>query len=294
MLLPRFKYHQPATMGEALETLAELGGQAKVLAGGTDLLVNLKTGRDSAREVVSIHGLKNLAGLRQTKKGLKVGALTTATDLAAAVDMLGAAKVLGLGAGMIGSPLIRNRATVGGNIVSARPAADTAPPLMVLGAKALLSRKGGTRTLALEDFFKGPGETAMEPGELLTGFLIPSTEGRCGGGYQKLGARKALEISIVNVAAFLALDEDGFVTRARIAMGAVGPVPLRATAAENLIEGEKPKGPNDPIFMGAALAGVGNSCAIDDHRGSADYRCRMVEVLTRRALAQAYSAAVEG
>jgi len=291
MLLPRFNYHEPQSLAEALEIMAAFGPQARALAGGTDLLVNLKVGRDQAREVVSLHRLGGWDNLGRAKEGLKIGPLVTAARLAAEKD-LGPAGVIGLAAGRLGSPLIRNRATVGGNLVSARPAADLAPPLMALGAEVVLESKSGQRTLPLEGFFTAPGQTQRQPEELLTAIQVPALEGRGGGGYQKLGTRKALEIAIVNVAAFLVLNEKGFISRARIFMGAVGPTPIRAKMAEMLLEGERPKGPNDPIFHGAGLAAVNDSCAIDDHRGSAAYRCQMVEVLTKRALAEAYSRAV--
>ncbi len=293
MLLPHFEFHAPKTRAEALEMLSGFGEKARILAGGTDLLVNLKTGRDEAEEVVSLHRLEDLSGIELTGGGLKIGPLTVIARLAARDD-LGPASFLADAAGKLGSPLIRNRATLGGNIAASRPAADTAPPLMALGAQVLLQSGEGQRTVELNGFFTGPGENVLKPGEMIGGFVIPPLPRGSGGGYEKLGARKALEISIVNVAAFLSLSGDGAIKTARIVLGAVGPTPLRAKGAENLILGERPKGPNDAIFHGAASAAVGNACAIDDQRGTADYRCRMVEVLTKRALAKAYSQAVEG
>ncbi len=293
MLLPRFEYHAPETQGEALEMLARFGEKARILAGGTDLLVNLKTGRDQASEVVSIHRLKNLSGVVKNESGLELGPLTGIARLASNKD-LGPASFLGDAAAKLGSPLIRNRATLGGNIVASRPAADTAPPLMALGAKALIESESGQRTVELNGFFKGPGQNVIEPKELLTAFIIPSMPDGSGGGYEKLGARKALEIAIVNAAAFLALDRDGVIKKARIVLGAVGPTPWLFFVEETAPTGDYPQAPHDAIFHGAGLAAVGNACAIDDQRGTADYRCRMVEVLTRRALAQAYLQAMEG
>ena len=293
MLLPRFEYHAPKTQAEALEMLARFGQKARILAGGTDLLVNLKTGRDQASQVVSIHRLKSLSGISQGKSGTTIGPLTGIGELAARTD-LGPVSFLGRAAAGLGSPLIRNRATLGGNIAASRPAADTAPPLLALEAKARLKSAAGQRTVDLNGFFTGPGQNVIRPDEIMTGLIIPPLPEGSGGGYEKLGARKALEISIVNVAAFLSLERDGSIKTARIVLGAVGPTPLRAFEAENLLAGEKPKGPNDAIFHGAGAASVGNACAIDDLRGTAVYRCHMVEVLTRRALAQAYSEALEG
>ena len=165
---------------------------------------------------------------------------------------------------------------------------------MALGARARLKSKSGQRTVELNKFFKGPGQNVINPGEILTAILIPPLAEGSGGGYEKLGTRKALEISIVNVAAFLALEKDGTIKNARIVLGAVGPTPLRAFEAEKVLLGERPKGSDDPLFARAGGAAVGNACAIDDQRGTADYRCRMVQVLTKRALAKAYARAVEG
>ncbi|MBW1712968.1 MAG: xanthine dehydrogenase family protein subunit M [Deltaproteobacteria bacterium] len=294
MLLPRFDYQEPQTVTEALDMMASFKDKAKILAGGTDLLVNLKRGLVETREVVSVHRLKGLTGIKPMKTGLKIGPLTTAAQLAASGADLGRASVLAAAAARLGSPLIRNRATVGGNLVTARPASDMAPPLMALGAKVVLSRQGGRRTVELDQYFQGPGLTVINPDEILTSIVIPPLEPGSGCGYLKLGIRKTLEIAMVNVAAFLTLDGQGTISQARIVLGAVGPTPLRAKIAESLLVGERPKGPNDPILVGAGLAAVNDARPIDDHRGSAEYRRLMVETLTRRALAQAWRQAEEG
>lgn len=288
MLLPRFNYHEPESLTEAVEMMGYFQDKAKLLAGGTDLLVNMKRGLASPKEVVYLGRIPDLAAIDWPDGQTQIGPLVTAAVLARAGGELGAASVAAEAAAILGSPLIRNRATVGGNIVTARPAADLLPPLMVLQARLILTGTAGERRVELNDFCTGPGQTLIEPTEILTAIVLPPGGQGCGGGYFKLGARKTLEISIVNAAAYLRLDEDGTIKEARIVLGAVGPKPLRAPSAEKLLLGERPQGPEDPIFSRAGLVAQGEARPIDDHRGSAVYRRLMADVLTRRALGRAW------
>ncbi len=288
MLIPRFEYHRPADLDEALQLLDRQRAEAKLLAGGTDLLVNLKRRLVAPKSVVSISRLEGLDGLEKSDEGLRIGPLVTADRLARAAKDLGPASLLATAAGGLGTPLIRNLATVGGNLVTARPASDFAPPLLVLGAAVILASLKGERRVALHDFFEGPGQSVLKPEEILTAVLVPNLSPGSGGGYVKLGARRAMEISIVSAAAFLRLDEEGTIKEARVALGAVAPRPILADAAETLLIGDKPKGANDPIFHGAAAAAVADASPIDDFRASAEYRCLMIEVVTRQALGQAW------
>jgi len=192
-------------------------------------------------------------------------------------------------AGSLGSPLIRNLATVGGNIVTARPAADLPPSLMAYGASILLKKEKGERIIPLEGFFKGPGQTTIEPEEILCGVVLKEPPPYSGGGYAKLGVRKALEISLVNVAAFIILDgPNGPIKEARIVLGSVAPMPIRSPSAETALMGERP---DDELFEKAGNAASTDAKPIDDFRGSAEYRREMVKVLTRRALKLAYEEA---
>jgi len=288
MLLPRFDYQEPKELKEAVELMDAWGQRAALLAGGTDLLVNLKKGGLKIEQVVYLGRLEGLAGLENRADGLRLGPLVTAAELAGSAAALGPAAVLAEAAGRLGSPLIRNRATLGGNLITARPAADFCPPLLALGASVVLTSRQGERTVALDGFFRGPGQTERRPEEILTSILVPGLGEGCGAAYEKLGARRTLEISIVNAAAYLKLDNDGTIRQAGLIMGAVGPTPLRAALAEDLLVGERPKDPDDPIFSGASLAAANEAQPIDDHRGSAEYRREMVEVLIRRALGRAW------
>jgi len=285
MLLPKFDYHEPATLQEACEVMAELGKRAKPLAGGTDLIVNMKKQLLSPEHVVSLGRLDELREVDTSNGIIKIGALMTAAELAESHAIQTRFSALFQGASNLGSPLIRNLATIAGNLVSARPAADLPPSLMAYGATLLVRKKDGRRSIPLQDFVKGPGDTILEPEEILTEIHLEAPPPFSGAAYIKLGTRKALEISLVNVASYIVLDSPGgTIQSARIVMGAVGPTPLRAHAAEDLLVGEKP---SEILFEKAGKAAAGDSRPIDDFRGSAQYRRDMVNVLTQRTLAAA-------
>jgi len=291
MILPKFEYHDPSTLDEACRIMAELKEKARPLAGGTDLLVNMRRGAVSPENVVSLGRIEELKGVNPSNAQLRLGACLTAAEIGQSREVNDLINPLGIGANSLGSPLIRNLATIGGNLVTARPAADLPPPLMAHGASVVLKNSSGKRTISLDNFFRGPGQTVMEPDELLTEIIIEKPPPYSGGGYIKLGARKTLVTSIVNVAAFLSLDgRDGTIISARVVLGAVAPVPMRTTSSEQVLLGEKP---TDALFLRAGEAAAGDSKPIDDFRGSAEYRRAMVEVLTRRALNMALSKAKE-
>jgi CO/xanthine dehydrogenase FAD-binding subunit len=291
MILPKFEYHDPSTLDEACQIMAELKEKARPLAGGTDLLVNMRRGAVSPENVVSLGRIEELKGVHPSNGQLRLGACVTAAEIGQSKEVNDLINPLGSGANSLGSPLIRNLATIGGNLVTARPAADLPPPLMAYGASVVLKNSSGKRAISLDNFFRGPGQTVMEPDELLTEIIIEKPPPYSGGDYIKLGARKTLVISIVNVAAFLSLDgRDGTITSARVVLGAVAPVPMRTTSSEQVLLGEKP---TDALFLRAGKAAAGDSKPIDNFRGSAEYRRAMVEVLTRRALNMALSKAKE-
>lgn len=284
MLLPRFEIHEPSDIGEACEILDELGPEAKVLAGGTDLLVNMKKRVLSPPHLVYLGRVDELRSLDSEGAEVSIGACATASEIAEAAQVKKACPALSTGAGSLGSPLVRNLATIGGNLVSARPAADFPPSLLAYDARVVLKSRKGERRIPLDAFLKGPGETMAESGEILTRVVLPKSPEGAGSAYIKLGLRKALEISLVNVAAYLALDEGGAVREARIALGSVAPTPVRAPSGEKVLVGEKP---TEALFAEAGKAAVADTSPIDDFRASAAYKRDMVKVLTRRALSQA-------
>ncbi len=290
MLLPKFDYHTPATIDEACSLLSHYGTKAKVLAGGTDLLVNMKKKLLSPDQIISLNKIEGLNEVtRQNGSGFSIGPLATAAYLAASQKIQDLVPLLAQGAGRLGSPLIRNRATLGGNLITARPASDLAPPLLALGAGLILKGLQGDRLLSIEQFFLGPGQTAIRADEILAEIIIPIPQGPMAGAYLKLGTRKALEIALVNAASCLELAADGSIKKARVALGAVAPIPFLASSAAKVLEGVKPKNQDDPVFQEAAAAAARDSRPITDHRGSADYRREMVEVLTLRTLKAAYN-----
>lgn len=289
MLLPDFEYYEPKTVSEACEIMGRLREKARPLAGGTDLIVNMKKKLIRPDHVVSLAKIEDLKGIVRENGLLKIGACVTVGELAASEAVSGALDGLAEGAKVLGSPLIRNLATVAGNVVTARPAADLPPPLMAYGASVVLAKTSGQRTVGLDDFFRGPGQTVMEPDEILTTILVQIPQGHRVGSYIKLGVRQTLEISLVNVAAVISLDgPDGVVSQSRIVLGSVGPIPVRAVSAEKILDGQMP---SETLFERAGEAAAADAQPIDDFRGSAEYRRDMVSVLTKRALNAAFQKA---
>jgi CO/xanthine dehydrogenase FAD-binding subunit len=281
MLLPKFDFIAPSSMEDACKIMAELGEKARPIAGGTDLLVNMKKKIFSPRYLVSISGIASLKEVESTAGNLRIGAGCTVADLADSTIVAKRLIAICHSAASIGSPLVRNRATIGGNIGSARPAADLPPVLMVCGALVVLTSETGERNLPLDTFFTGPGFTRCHKDEIITAIHVPVPVPGSGAGYLNLGPRKAADCNIINVASFLALDSDGTIKESRIVMGSVGPTPIPAPSAERLLLGEKP---GEQLFKRAGAAAARDSTPIDDFRGSAQYKRAMAGVLTERTL----------
>jgi carbon-monoxide dehydrogenase medium subunit len=272
--------------------MGEFRENARPIAGGTDLLVSMKKREIAPAGVVSLGKLEDLKEVSWTGDLCKIGACRKVSRLSDPAEITSLFRALGTAAGLLGSPLIRNLATIGGNLVTARPAADLPPPLLAYGASVVLRSASAERIVPLEEFFLGPGLTVMKPDEILTEVQVWRPPAGSGSSYIKLGTRRALEISIVSVAAFAALDEkDGTLRTARVAMGAVAPTPVVAASAGKLLVGEKP---SDKLFQAAAKAAAADSLPINDFRGSASYRRDMVAVLAERALKEAVERAKTG
>lgn len=284
MLLPKFEFHEPKSIGEACEIMASLQGSAKPIAGGTDLLVNMKKKVLSPDHLVSLSRIEDLQQVTTDNGTLRIGACHTVSELAASETIATQAGALCRGAKALGSPLIRNLATIGGNVGSARPAADLLPPLMAYNAVVVLQSGSGQREMPVEEVITGPGMTAIKPDEIITRIDIPVGGANTGAGYINIGIRKAQDCNLVNVASFLSLADDGTIASARIVMGCVGPTPLRAKTAEKMLMGEKP-GPD--LFKQAGDAAASDSRPILDFRGSAEYRHAMSGVLAMRTLTMA-------
>ncbi|UCE67617.1 MAG: xanthine dehydrogenase family protein subunit M [Candidatus Zixiibacteriota bacterium] len=333
MILPRFDVLVPNSVDEAFAMLSRYAEKGiRILAGGTDLLVDLrrpiipaaipscegcarhKSGSirstvdcgwwesDSSREsdralltkvqdsihkypeyIISLHKLKELRGIAVNEKvNLRVGAMTTITDIERSGIIREKWTALAEGADSLGSPLVRNRGTIGGNIANARPAADTFIPSVALGGVLDIHSEKGSRKVPVDSFASAPGETVMEKGEMITGIEYPAPPEFSGSAYYKLANRKALEICNVGVAVWIALEKPGGpVTDIRVALGAVGPTPILAESVKEVLVGKKPE---DANIKKAAKAAREDATPIDDHRGSAWYRSMMVELVTDRMI----------
>ena len=284
----RFELVLPRSLEDALGVLRERGSDAKLLAGGTDLLPQMKNGLLKPAYVVDLSGVARLQTLTPDDgRGLRIGASVTAR----AVELSPAARstypALAESAALIGSVQIRNLATVVGNLCNAAPSADMAPPLIALDAEAVIAGPGGERRVPLKDFFVGVRRTVLGPNDLLVEIVVPAPGPRSGGSYLRHTPRRELDIAVVGVASQLTLT-NGVCSKARIALAAVAPIPLRATAAEQALEGQPVT--TQQIERAAELAAVAAK-PISDQRGSADFRRHLVRVLTRRTLTTALARA---
>lgn len=278
----RFDYFEPVSLGEAVALLGRYEGRAQALAGGTDLLVELKEDLRRAECVVNLKKIPGIGGLSfDAREGLRIGALVTAREIETADSVLRHYASLAQAARELGSIQVRNRATIVGNVCRASPSADTLPPLIADGAEALIHGPKGERRVALDDFFTGPGKTVLAPGEVVTELRLPPPAPRTGKVYLKHGRRKAMELATVGVAVSLSDGE------LRMVLGAVAPTPIRARRAEEILRGRKP---DAALIERAAQAAIEDSRPISNVRASADYRREMVGVLARRALQRAMEA----
>jgi carbon-monoxide dehydrogenase medium subunit len=286
--LRSFAYHEPASVGEAAEVLADGAGAARLLAGGTDLVVDMKTGRDRPDVVVNLKRIPGLDGVAPEDGGLRIGALCRVT--AVAQSDAGAHRALRMAAGVLGPPGVRALATVGGNIGRASPASDLAPPLMVHDAVISIEGAAGRRRVPAADLWVGPGVSGLAPDEIVTSVFLPPSPG-WGTSHLKLGTRGCgTDIAIVGVSAGLVLDGDGNIADARIVLASVGPTPLRAAEAERVLRGERP---TDEILTEAGAAAASEITPIDDVRASASYRRTVTRVLVARVLHDACAAVGE-
>ncbi|HVL34099.1 MAG TPA: xanthine dehydrogenase family protein subunit M [Burkholderiales bacterium] len=275
----RFEYFEPQTLGEACALLGRYAGRAQALAGGTDLLVELKEQLRRAECVVNIKKIPGIGALAfDPERGLRIGALVTAREVECSPVVLDRYPSLAQAVRELGSIQVRHRATIVGNVCRASPSADTLPPLIADGAAIVIHGSGGERRLALEDFFTGPGKTVLKPDELVTGLEVPAPPPRCGKVYIKHGRRKAMELATVGVAVTLSPQD------VRLVLGAVAPTPIRALEAEALLRGRHP---DAALIARAARAAAEAARPISNVRASADYRREMVRVLTLRALERA-------
>lgn len=280
----RFHLALPRSIEDCLKLLAERGPEAKLVAGGTDLLPQMKNGLIKPAAVIDLSGVADLRVLRREDgAGLRVGASVAAREIELDPYTRSAYPALAESGALVGSVQIRNLATVGGNLCNAAPSADMAPPLLALDAEAIIAGPRGRRRVPMADFFTGVRRTVLAPDELLVELIVPAPGPRSGGQYLRHTPRRELDIAVVGVASQITLS-DGVCRKARIALAAVAPTPIRATAAERALEGQPLTA--QQIARAAQLA-VEAARPISDQRGSADFRRHLVGVLTRRTLTTA-------
>lgn len=285
-----FEFHEPDSVAEALALAARFRETARFLAGGTDLMVQIRRGRVAPRHVISLHRVPGLDNI-DVNGQVRLGALVTHRRLEQSPHFQGTLRALVEGAEVVGGHQIRNVGTVGGNIVNASPAADVVPVLLALDAAVDCLGPDGRRALPLDDFLLGPGLTARRPDELLTAVAFPLPPARSATAFLKAGRRRAMEISLVCVAVRLTLEADGERCAAvRIALGAVGPRALRARGAERGLEGQPL---TEERLRQAGRAAAAECQPISDVRASAAYRRLLVETLVARALRRALERARE-
>jgi carbon-monoxide dehydrogenase medium subunit len=271
----------PQTLAQALEALAAYAPDVLPLAGGTNLIPDMRSRKLKPGAVVNVSGLDELQGIRRENGYVVIGSGVTVAELLESEVVAEHAPVLRQAAGVFANPLVRNRATVGGNLGNASPAADTAPPLLVLDAEAELATSGGSRWVPLRDFFVHVCDTVCAPAELITAIRWETPAPRTFGGFRKLSLRKSTAVSVVSAAVQVTFDDAGRCEEARVALGAVAPTPIRASDAEEVLRGERLS--LEVIDEATHFACSAASC-IGDVRSSAAYRERVTEVLMRRLL----------
>lgn len=285
--LPRFDYVRAGTLDEAVRLLQEHGPAARPLLGGTDLFPNLRDGKLRPQVVVDIKGLPGLRDIAfDPEVGLTVGAAVTMNELAHHPDVVAHYPLLAEAATSVASYQVRNRATLGGNLCNASPCADTAPATLVLEAEFVLYGPAGRRTVRAGDFFVGPGQTLLQPAELMTAIRFPLLSPAAVGRYLKLGRCRSGDLALVGVAMLGFPDGTPSGYRVRIGLGSVAPTPIRAPQAEAFLAAHPP---GEESWVQAAELAMAAARPITDVRATAQYQQAMVRILTLRGLRDLYA-----
>lgn len=280
-----YDYIKPDSLEEAIELLSTYGSKATLIAGGTDVLVNMRHRKIAPEVLISIRGIKDLQYIRKNDD-YHIGAMTTHAMLDKSALAKRELAALQQGASQVGSVQLRNVATIGGNICNAAPSADTAAPLLVYDAVAVVKSINGLREVPLADYFKGPSVSALTPGEILIEIKIPGKMAAYGSAYHKHVRRKALNLPLIGVAVSIKLTGENLIEDARIGLTVVAPTPIRAYAAETYLKG-KPL--TDEVLTEAGKLASSPECCTprDSLRCEAWYREDMVRILIPRVARQA-------
>jgi CO/xanthine dehydrogenase FAD-binding subunit len=284
-----FAYTCPATVADAVRAMQMDG--ARALAGGTDLIPQMREGRRQVAHVVDLKRIPELTGVSVgADGGLMLGAAASASRVARHEAVSSAYPALAQSARLIGSVQVQNRASLGGNICNAAPSADAVPAMICYQATVRIAGPAGQREETLEEFIRAPGKTSLAAGELLVSIILPPVQPRSAATYLRFTPRREMDIAVAGSAAWIGLDAAGSIAAARIVLASVGPTPVRALSAEQKLIGERP---SQALFEAAGQLAASDARPISDTRASADYRRTLVKVLTARALA-ASSAALRG
>lgn len=273
------EYAKPNDLKNLSQIMAEYRERATIIAGGTNLIPQMREGEKSPQVLIDIGDLADLSFIREENGCVAMGAATTIADLAASPIVSDYSSILASAAKQIGNPLTRNRATIGGNLANASPCADCAPPLLVLDASVQIMSPGGeTRDVSLDKFFQGYKETDLGPGEVLTRITFPKPKDSAKGGYIKIGLRNAASISVASIAVMLEM-EGKTCRKARVAAGSVAPVPMRAYRVEKILEGQQM---SKTLLEECARALRAEISPICDIRGSDAYRSYVASAVLKR------------
>jgi aerobic carbon-monoxide dehydrogenase medium subunit len=276
-----FALSEPETVSEAIEILAGVDGEARVIAGGTALVPTMRLGLLRPDRLVSLHRVAALSGIRLDGGALDIGAMTTLSALSRHEAVRSGWPLLGQAAHRVATPAIRSTATLGGNLCYAEAASDPAPALLCLEAQVRVAGPGGERAVPLAGFFTGFYETAVAPGEILTAVRVPAAPSGARSGYVRFCPRSAEDKPLVGVAALFVLDAAKRVAEVRIALGGAAPTPIRARRAESALAGELL---TDAAIRAAAEVAAAEADPLSDLMGSAAYRRDMIRVWVRRLL----------
>jgi carbon-monoxide dehydrogenase medium subunit len=275
------EYVTAGDLDDVLGVLAKLKDRARLVAGGTNVIPDMRRGSAYPELIINLSDLKGLDHIREEAGTISIGALTTISDLASSEVIRDNGPILSSAAGQLGNPLTRNRATIGGNLGDASPAADMAPPLLALDASVHIERAvRQKRQMPVDQFFLGPNETRLERDEIITKITFPKPGHPENGAHIKLGLRNAMAISVASIAVML--DMDGKVCRkARVALGSVAPKPIRAYTVETRLEGKQI---DQALIEECARLVKGDISPISDIRATAEYRTWVTSVLVKRAI----------
>lgn len=290
-ILCNYEYHAPKTKAEALDLLADIGDKAKILAGGTDLVIMLKEKMIAPEHVINVAEIEELAGINFTADGVEIGAGTKISDIGASKELDKEYHALCYAADQLGSYQVRTMATIGGNIAHSLPAGETHTPLAALHAEVVIESKKGERRVKLEDFILGNRKNVMESDEMITKVFIPKPAPHSRSEYGHIGLRRAMEIDCANMTVNITLEDDKKTIKdVKMVMGSVAPKPLVSEKAPQILIG---KALDEELIQKVGEAAQSEAKPISDIRASAEYRRDVIGALARRLTKEAYDLAME-